>query len=309
MPDLLEEAAALIILSCFSSSLLLLIPWIEVCKKKGIELPDIHKPGKPMVASLGMIPPALVSSIASILISRASDRPDLMISGVVPLLSLLIGLVDDEIGLSHGEKVVLGALPFLILAPSARCELFGLELPVWISPAWVALVGTFSSNAVNLLAGFNGVEAGLSSIASLFLAASLIEKGDLAGSLVLLSFASSCMAFLALNFYPALSFPGNSGTFFMGGFLASVALITGLNTQLLFLLSPHALDLLLKLSSWGRTIRREPSRISEDGRLLPPPHKSLVGIVLRIRPMREEELVLVLYLVEVASGFVSLFFR
>lgn len=267
---------------------------------------DVHKLEETIVPKLGALPAALVSTLAAVLVGAGTGNTGAIAIGAISMASLVVGLLDDMISLTVLEKVILGAIPFISLGSLSGSSLLGHSLPRWTLLIWAALVGTFSSNAVNVLAGFNGLEVGLSAIIGSFSAVRFILGGDEVGCALAASFVASYMAFLAFNFYPAKAFPGNGGTFHMGGFLAALTLTRELTLPFLVMMIPQGADFLLKVLSWRKTRTRGASTIGRDGYLSPPSHLSLVSVLLRTRRMRELDLVLTFYLLEVLLGLSTL---
>jgi UDP-GlcNAc:undecaprenyl-phosphate GlcNAc-1-phosphate transferase len=112
---------------------------------------------------------------------------------------------------------------------SAFVIYYGLSLPwtgysalnVAITIFW--LIGV--TNAVNLLDNMDGLATGIAVIASGFLALSFLSAGQLTEALTLMTFAGALLGFLVYNSHPASIFMGDSGSMFIGFFLASAALV------------------------------------------------------------------------------------
>src|ERR687894_2398879 len=82
------------------------------------------------------------------------------------------------------------------------------------------------TNAINLLDNMDGLAAGVSAIAAVFIAASLAINGQTTEALMLSVFAAALLGFLAYNSNPATIFMGDCGSMFIGFFLASTALMS-----------------------------------------------------------------------------------
>ena len=82
-------------------------------------------------------------------------------------------------------------------------------------------------NAFNLIDGIDGLATGLACIASLGLAGSLLLRRAPGDALVIIALFFSCLAFLRFNFHPARIFLGDTGSMFVGGAIATIALSTG----------------------------------------------------------------------------------
>jgi len=116
------------------------------------------------------------------------------------------------------------------------------------------------------------------------------------------------MAFLLHNKYPAKVFPGNIGTFTVGGFFAGIALYTNMLYFLLPLLSLHIADALIKLASSGYFSSSEKARTRVNSRGVLVPRKdylSLVRLVLKYKPMTERQLVTFFWTLSIAIGIAT----
>lgn len=96
----------------------------------------------------------------------------------------------------------------------------GLFYPLVVVP--IGVVG--ASNAFNMLAGYNGLEA-LQGITILsFTCLFLLKKGVLELIPVILPVIASILVFYIFNKYPAKVLPGNSFTYGLGAFYASIVI-------------------------------------------------------------------------------------
>jgi UDP-GlcNAc:undecaprenyl-phosphate/decaprenyl-phosphate GlcNAc-1-phosphate transferase len=135
----------------------------------------------------------------------------------------LVGLVDDFLHAKPYQKLIGQVMG------SALVIYYGLSLPwtdysalnVAITIFW--LIGV--TNALNLLDNMDGLATGIAVIASGFLALSFLSTGQFIEALMLMTFAGALLGFLVYNSNPASIFMGDSGSMFIGFFLASAALI------------------------------------------------------------------------------------
>ncbi len=135
----------------------------------------------------------------------------------------LVGLVDDFLHTKPYQKLIGQVMG------SAFVIYYGLSLPwtsysalnVAITIFW--LIGV--TNAVNLLDNMDGLATGIAVIASGFLALSFLSTGQMTEALMLITFAGALLGFLVYNSNPASIFMGDSGSMFIGFFLASAALV------------------------------------------------------------------------------------
>ena len=180
---------------------------------------------------------------------RFSKRPTAMMGGVAIYLSVLlafllfvphtteswvvmgastalfvVGLVDDFLHIKPYQKLI-----GQVLGASAVVY-FGLLLP-WGWGASVAMAVTIFwligiTNAINLLDNMDGLAAGISAIAAVFIAANFADNGQVTEAVILAVFAAALLGFLAYNSSPATIFMGDCGSMFVGFFLASSALLS-----------------------------------------------------------------------------------
>ncbi|AEH25057.1 MraY family glycosyltransferase [Pyrococcus yayanosii] len=271
----------------------LITPYIaHLMGKAGIVGRDIHKPGKPEVPEMGGLAMLLSVGIAG-LIAGVEE-----LSLIIYLLFGLIGVLDDLTALRQSHKVALSlfaSLPLLLRPPSEVLHFPGLEVQLGPLMGLVAvLYVTASANLVNMLAGFNGLEAGTSAI--MFAALALITGGA-ARSLALLGLSTS-LGFLLWNRYPARVFPGDTGTLSLGALFGLVAVLGGAEFWGAVLLIPHALDFLLKLRVKFSGKKMGGARIRPDGTLEAPPYLSFLGFLMRTFRLTEPRLVALVWLIE-----------
>ncbi|MBI4538222.1 MAG: hypothetical protein HY704_01760 [Gemmatimonadetes bacterium] len=138
------------------------------------------------------------------------------------VLAFLTGLIDDVRPLSPAWKLA-GQLvaASLLLAAGIMLRFTGLyALDAILSAAWFLAI----TNGLNLLDNMDGLAAGTAAIAALCLAALFVLDGDpvLAGLALVL--AGALAGFLVHNYPPARIFMGDSGSLFIGLFLAGLAL-------------------------------------------------------------------------------------
>jgi UDP-GlcNAc:undecaprenyl-phosphate/decaprenyl-phosphate GlcNAc-1-phosphate transferase len=137
-----------------------------------------------------------------------------------------LGLVDDLWKLRPMWKLsgqVLLSFTFLMLGPSVSFT--GVKL-LDFALALVWLVGI--TNAFNLLDNINGLSAGTAVLAAVFESALFFFSGDPSHGLLCLAFAGATLGFLVFNFPSGCIFMGDSGSHFIGFWLAGITLV-GIN--------------------------------------------------------------------------------
>lgn len=189
-----------------------------------------------------------VGVIAAPKSDRWHKKPTAMLGGVAIWLSVVIGYFVFVPPSPYGW-VIMGASTFLFLVGladdllntkpyqkligqvmgSAFVIYYGLSLPWTRSSALNVALTIFwligITNAVNLLDNMDGLAPGIAVIASSFLAISFINTNLTTEALMLMIFAGVLLGFLVYNSNPASIFMGDSGSMFVGFFLASSALM------------------------------------------------------------------------------------
>lgn len=201
----------------------------------------------------------------------------------------------DRAGLSQISKLLMvvpasfpliavGAGSWTMSFPLVGTVNWGLFYPLVLLPLGLIFV----SNAINILAGMNGLETGLSLILSVFLGVFAYQNGVIEASAILFTFAAALLAFLYYNWYPATILPGDSLTYLSGAVIFSAVVIGDMEKFAIVLFLPWILELALKLRSglnahsWGE--------LQPDGSLKPLYDKnySLTHVFMR-RGMTEKQ--------------------
>ncbi|MCD6410093.1 MAG: glycosyl transferase family 4 [Candidatus Verstraetearchaeota archaeon] len=314
----------------FVVSLLLTSRWIKVAHAAGIVGIDMNKPHKPKVAEMGGI--AVVAGFLSgvlwyvglntFIFGTSSRNLPIFAALTTVLMAALIGLVDDTLGWKAGLKqwqkpllTLPAALPMMVvnvgvstmaLPLIGRLDL-GILYPLLIVP--IGIVG--ASNAFNMIAGFNGLEAGMGIIIlfSMGTAAYLLGK-PWVGVLALLMTAS-LLAFLIYNKYPAKVFPGDTLTYSVGAFIACIAILGNMERLAVLLYTLYYLDFALSLR--GR-FKVEAFGVPDEKGCLKEPRQKLYHLThLAIRLIRlikgcarEYEVVVLIWAMQVLISILAL---
>ncbi len=116
---------------------------------------------------------------------------------------------------------VIGFLPSEFVIPFIGVVSFGLIYSLFFVPIGI----TGASNATNMLAGFNGLEAGLGIliIGTLFLIS--IINGKIEAAILSISLLAALIAFLFYNWFPAKVFGGDSLTLMVGAGIATISIV------------------------------------------------------------------------------------
>ncbi|CAB3288851.1 Glycosyl transferase, family 4, conserved region [Methanocaldococcus lauensis] len=258
---------------------------------------DLHKSKKVKVPEMGGLAP-LFSNVLFISFINAIFTLPIIASGI-------IGVIDDIAKLSPKEKLILLFISGLIIGTLfykySYIDLFGIFL--------IAIGITIYSNLTNMLAGFNGLEIGIGVIVTISMSIILFLNNHITGSILSLIFASSYFGLLIFNKYPAKTFPGDVGTLPIGAFLSVLAVLYKEYIPFLIITLPYIIDASLKYISAGVMSRDEhkPTTLKEDGKLYYlGGYLSLPRLILKYKPMKEYQLVLILWIIGIFFGILGI---
>ncbi|MCC6041168.1 MAG: glycosyl transferase family 4 [Desulfurococcaceae archaeon] len=280
--------------------------WLRVGMELGFKGRDMNKPGEYYAVEGGGLW-VILSSVFGLLCYVALDTYIDGVKGPIPLLSIittlllagLIGYIDDSLGWKKGISPIARvlftipiSLPLVaVKAGKTRVELplvgvvdLGLLYSVLVVP--VGIVG--ASNAFNMIAGYNGLEA-LQGLVLLSMISTLaFIKGIYEVIYVSLPVIASILIFYAwYNRYPAKVFPGNSFTYGLGAFYASLAVYWDMEKYAVLSFTLYFLELLLFLRGLYHGVYKENyARVLSDGTLLPPYNKSYSVTHLAMKAVR-----------------------
>src|SRR4051812_21332059 len=135
-----------------------------------------------------------------------------------------VGFVDDIKHIKPYQKLICQVLAAALVIS------VDLTLP-WTSSQGVNIAITFFwlvgiTNAINLLDNMDGLAAGVAATAASFLGLHLALNGQPREAMMLGVLAAALVGFLFYNFRPASVFMGDTGSMFIGFFLASAALLS-----------------------------------------------------------------------------------
>jgi len=218
----------------------------------------------------------------------------------------LVGLLDDLIHVKPYQKLI-GQI-----IGSAAIVNYGLTLP-WTRSISVNMVITIFwligiTNAVNLLDNMDGLATGIAAIASAFLTLNFIASNQPVEAMITAVFAAALLGFLIYNSHPASIFMGDSGSMFIGFFLASSALINlpgGRSRSLLPVLAVPILVLFIPIfdTTFVTILRKLSGRAASQGGRDHTSHR-LVAL-----GMSERRAVWLLYSLAAFSGLLAISVR
>jgi len=228
------------------------------------------------------------------------------------LIVVIVGIMDDLFSVSQGVKAILPALaaiPLMALkAGDSTMNFFffgfidfGIFYPLVLIPLGV----TGASNAINMLAGFNGLETGMGIIALSSLAVIAYQVQEMTSLVLLLAGLGALLATLYFNWYPAKVLIGDVGAMGIGAVMASAVIIGNFEMAGCILIIPHVIDLLFKAQNGF------PKSFGEycEGKLYCPGNKpvGLAQWIMKISGgIKEKNLVLTLMGIELIFAVITL---
>ena len=271
------------LLISFFVTFLFLPYWIKRAKEHNLVGRDINKLNGRSVAELGgliVVFSAVLGILSYVAFSvfiynNTTELLFLMASSTSIFIAVLIGLFDDilgwKIGLRQYQKMLLTfliAIPIMVIntgVSSVRLPFFewinfGVLFPLILIP--VGIVG--ASNVFNMLAGFNGLEAGMGVIILSSLGFISFMLGEHSAAVISGCFVVALIAFLVYNWYPAVVFPGDIMTLSVGTAIAIVAILGNIELYALMMFIPlYLIEFLLK--SKGRFRKESFGQITQNG--------------------------------------------
>lgn len=252
-----------------------LIPWvIKYLRKIGLMDQDQNKKDKSLIPISGGIP-VLVGIFAGLMLfifiqTFIYNETEFLLKLFASMTSIMIitfiGFSDDLLritkkngtdkikGLKQWQKPILtlaAAIPLMVVnAGTTTLALpfigridVGLIYPLIFIP--IGVIG--SANMVNMLAGYNGLEASLGIVYLTMLGLFALTFSRLEGALLAFLTVAALLAFLIYNKFPAKILSGDSLTYLLGGVLVNVAIIGNIERAAIIVSIPFFIEFFLKL--------------------------------------------------------------
>jgi len=307
---------------------------IEKMKEKGLVSSDMNKKAKPLLPKIGGIAIFLgfiVASLISMQLYSANINATMFFAAIISIsLITLLGLLDDLLDIPDIYRVILpafAALPLMVVkAGNSVMELpyignVNFDLGAYVLPVvgridvnlYVLLlipIGVVAcANLINLLAGFNGLEVGGSSVILIVLLAITsfmhFKGAENADSVFLaLSMLGASLAFLFFNIPPARIFPGNIATYMYGAGIVAIVILANIERAGAICLVPQIIEFFLKARSKFQAENfgtLKGNRLHYEGKVY-----SLTHLLMKYLKPTERELVLYLVLLQVVFGIIAL---
>ena len=228
------------------------------------------------------------------------------------LIVLIIGVFDDLISMKQWIKAlipVFAALPLMALKEGysmMRIPFIGfIEFGLFYSLILVPLGITGAANAVNMLAGFNGLEVGMGVVAIGALAVIAYLTGETTALIILLAALGALVAALYYNWFPAKILVGDVGTLTIGAVVASSVIVGNYETAGVIIIIPYFVDFLIKAKNrfpYSFGIYREGKLYCPDGGAV-----GLAQLIMKVcGGISERNLVLVLMGIEAVFGIIAI---
>ncbi len=133
------------------------------------------------------------------------------------------GLWDDRVGLNAYVKLLaqIGAAVILILS-GVMVQIH--ELPLFVNYGLTILWVVGITNAMNLIDNMDGLSGGIGAVAAVFFLLLAALSGQYLVGVMAAALLGGCIGFLRYNFNPARIFMGDTGSLFLGFFLAALGI-------------------------------------------------------------------------------------
>jgi UDP-N-acetylglucosamine--dolichyl-phosphate N-acetylglucosaminephosphotransferase len=257
--------------------------WIRKAPEIGLIGLDMNKPGKPKVPEMGGICVVFGFTMGILLyiglMTFYLQRPDyvnILAALCTVLMTCIIGMMDDILGWKNGLRqwqkpifTLFAAMPMMVInaghstmnLPIIGTVDWGILYPLLIVP--IGIGG--ASNAYNMVAGYNGLEAGMGVIILSILGYIALISSKSNALILCLCMVGALAVFLYFNWYPAKIFPGDTMTYAVGALMAFVAILGDMEKIAIFLFIPYLLDFVLQMHSGFKA--EAFSKVNEDGSL------------------------------------------
>jgi len=282
MVDIAFLAAILATAFCLTSFAMPAV--IRKMNAAGIVGHDVNKPGRPEVAEMGglgivmgVVGALLLAMAMKTFFGYAFSLQEIMAAMLTMVIIALIGIFDDLFDMRKDVKTLLpmiAALPLVALAAVGSTTISlpfigSLDFGIFYIIVLIPLGVTVASNLTNMLAGFNGMEAGMGSVIFACVALLAIANGSTEMGLISVAMLGALAAFLRFNWYPAKVFIGDIGTLLIGGALAVAVIVGNLESAGAILVIPYLLDFVIKAYHKFPSTEWWGERKGDDGKLHP----------------------------------------
>ncbi|MEM0380216.1 MAG: glycosyl transferase family 4 [Desulfurococcaceae archaeon] len=261
--------------------------WITRAHYIGLVGRDMNKKDNVLVAEAGGVWVIFGTALGLLVLTALYtylSKTDKFLKDYLALTLLLfmtsfLGFLDDILGWKKGVRILYRvilmiplSIPLVVIkagvskiaVPFIGTLDLGLIYPLLLVP--IGIMG--ASNAFNMIAGYNGLETvqglillGYTALFSLIRNIPIVFNA----SLIMIS---ALIVFLKYNWYPAKIFPGNSLTYGVGAYYASLVIIGNFEKFGLLLFTLYFLEFILFIRGLKNRVYKENfGKIREDGYL------------------------------------------
>lgn len=231
--------------------------WVPYQKKLGLTSRDIYKGVEGVPRAGGLI--AMAAATVGYLLA-SPHVPNAMLVAVVALAIGVLGLVDDIKGVSEYVRVLFPVVIALVVVRAV--EDIRLTIPLvglfygatgWLSSLAIPVM----TNAFNMLDPVNGFLPAANVAISLSLTAVAAARGHWDAAYLLAIHAAASAALYIYNRYPAKTFNGNVGSYYLGASLSAISVIFDMVPYLIMAALPFVINGALIIFSSGGIKGRE----------------------------------------------------
>jgi len=157
--------------------------------------------------------------------------------------------------MQHGDLTIFGKILCYFIVVDENADGAIVNLGLWYL-LYMGMLAVFCTNAINIYAGINGLEAGQSYVigcAVLFhnlieiQADSLSKENHLFAAMIMLSFLGVTLALLKHNWFPASVFVGDTFCYFAGMTFAVVGILGHFSKTLLLFFIPQVMNFIYSI--------------------------------------------------------------
>lgn len=280
-----------------TSTYIALKSWIPIAYRFGLTGRDMNKAGNSIVAEAGGVWASVGASfglitLAALKIYLEHARESLLELYALSLMLFMasfLGFVDDLMGWKKGLRIryrvlLMAPLALPIVAIQAGVSEMALpfigkkDLGLAYSLVLVPIGVIGASNAFNMVAGYNGLEASMGIVLLTYTALYSYFIGEANILLASIIGATSLIAFLLYNWYPAKVFPGNSLTYGFGAYYASLVILGNFEKFGVTQYALYFVELVLFFRGlFNRVYKENFGLVLSDGSL-DPPYKKIYSL-------------------------------
>jgi len=327
-PD--AQNIAIFFLVSFVLTIVALPKTIRILKSSGIVVRDYYKAGEVCVPTNGGL---LIGLVVLVMLSASVICCNKTINFIIVYIAVMyaiFGILDDHLRIRNRWLKIF--FPYflsypiaLILQPHSMETIihFAGTTPTVIlffyyiiAPVYVMVV----SNMVNMHSGFNGLQAGLSSIVFFFLLVKSFMVGQIENLGIFAAFFGANLAFWTRNWYPASIFEGNIGAMLIGAAMGAFIVFQGFLISGIIMLLPHTVNFLMyfywrvrrKICRMRGTPAGEYAsfkfgRLRDDGTISVPNRLTLKWLPPYYYSMTEREIVVSMYALTAMTCAIALY--